>query len=219
MSWTAANPVSIGDVTKKKHFDRLWDNLDLIYTFLASCNLTDHGLLAGSGTGAVTPLAAATNGQIPIGKSGGYDPVIAAITQGNGLTITPASGSITVAHAAHTGDVTGTTELTIGASKVTEGKIAALNVTEGKFGDAAVTQSKLKTNTETESIHGTSVSGLGQQYFDSSGEYGFYPRVKVDENNSSFDIGDPYPGQDYKTLVSFDRPSHNYTYITMQYVY
>ncbi len=41
--------------------------------------LTDHGILLGSGTGAITPLGAATNGQIPIGSTGA-DPVLATLT-------------------------------------------------------------------------------------------------------------------------------------------
>ena len=36
--------------------------------------LTDHGILLGSGTAAITPLGVATNGQLPIGSTGA-DPV------------------------------------------------------------------------------------------------------------------------------------------------
>ena len=28
MAWTASNPVSVGDPTKKSHYDTLWDNSD-----------------------------------------------------------------------------------------------------------------------------------------------------------------------------------------------
>lgn len=58
--------------------------------------LTDHGLLLGSGVGAVTALAEATNGQLPIGSTG-VDPVLATLTAGAGIVITNAAGSITVA--------------------------------------------------------------------------------------------------------------------------
>jgi hypothetical protein len=58
--------------------------------------LTDHGILLGSGTDAVTPLGAATNGQLPIGSTGA-DPVLAALSEGEGIDITNAAGSITVA--------------------------------------------------------------------------------------------------------------------------
>jgi len=58
--------------------------------------LTDHGLLLGSGTDAVTPLGAATHGQIPIGSTGA-DPVLATITgTANQITVTNAAGSITL---------------------------------------------------------------------------------------------------------------------------
>lgn len=58
--------------------------------------LTDHGLLLGSGIDAVTPLGVATNGQLPIGSTGA-DPTLAALTEGEGIDITNAAGSITIA--------------------------------------------------------------------------------------------------------------------------
>jgi hypothetical protein len=58
--------------------------------------LTDHALVAGSGSAAVTPLSAATNGQLPIGSTGA-DPVIAALTAGEGIDITNGAGSIQIA--------------------------------------------------------------------------------------------------------------------------
>lgn len=58
--------------------------------------LTDHGILLGSGTGAITPLGVATHGQIPIGSTGA-DPVLAAITgTANQVNISNAAGSITL---------------------------------------------------------------------------------------------------------------------------
>ncbi|KKL87978.1 hypothetical protein LCGC14_1929290, partial [marine sediment metagenome] len=59
-------------------------------------SLTDHGILLGSGVGAITPLAAAANGQLPIG-SVGADPVLAEITgTANQIVSTPGAGSITL---------------------------------------------------------------------------------------------------------------------------
>jgi len=64
-----------------------------------AATLTNHGLLLGSGTDAITPLGVATNGQIPIGSTGA-DPVLAAITgttnQTNQVNIANAAGSITL---------------------------------------------------------------------------------------------------------------------------
>lgn len=56
---------------------------------------TDGGILLGSGTGAITALGVATNGQIPIGD-GTTDPVLATITGGTNLTTVNGAGSITL---------------------------------------------------------------------------------------------------------------------------
>jgi len=58
--------------------------------------ITDHGILLGSGTGAITPLGVATNGQIPIGSTGA-DPVLATLTGDDGVTVTNGAGTITLA--------------------------------------------------------------------------------------------------------------------------
>ncbi|KKN18001.1 hypothetical protein LCGC14_0960270, partial [marine sediment metagenome] len=58
--------------------------------------LTDGGFMLGSGTGAVTSLAQASNGQLPIGSSGA-DPVLAAISgTTDHISITNGAGSIAV---------------------------------------------------------------------------------------------------------------------------
>lgn len=75
--------------------DPIWsDNLDLpgaltLGTDLAvadggtgASSLTDHGVLVGSGTGAVTPLSVGTNGQILVGSTGA-DPVFATAASAN----------------------------------------------------------------------------------------------------------------------------------------
>ena len=58
--------------------------------------LTDGGVLLGSGTGAITALGQATNGQLVIGSTGA-DPSLATLTDGTGITITEGAGSITIA--------------------------------------------------------------------------------------------------------------------------
>lgn len=88
--------------------------------------LTDHSLLIGSGTGEITLLGVATNGQIPIGSTGA-DPVLATITgTANQIVVTNAAGSITLSTSQdiHTGasptfDVLTTNSVTIGS--ITEG--------------------------------------------------------------------------------------------------
>ena len=58
--------------------------------------LTDHGVLLGSGTDPITPLGAMTDGQLVIGKTGD-DPVVASITDGEGITTTAGAGTLTIA--------------------------------------------------------------------------------------------------------------------------
>jgi hypothetical protein len=59
-------------------------------------SLTDGGLLLGSGTGAITALGVAANGQIPIGD-GSTDPVLATLTgTAYEVDVTNGSGSITI---------------------------------------------------------------------------------------------------------------------------
>ena len=73
---------------------------------------TNHGILVGAGTAAaITALAAATNGQLPIG-SAGADPVMATLTAGSGIAITNGAGSITI-----TSTATGAAWNSIGASQ------------------------------------------------------------------------------------------------------
>lgn len=61
-----------------------------------AATLTDHGFVFGSGTNPVTVSAAPTDGQIPIGVTGG-DSVLAQLTEGAGIAITNAPGSVTIA--------------------------------------------------------------------------------------------------------------------------
>lgn len=57
--------------------------------------LTDHGVLLGSGTGAITALAEASNGQLVIGSTGA-DPVLATLAAGTNMTVTNGAGTITL---------------------------------------------------------------------------------------------------------------------------
>lgn len=58
--------------------------------------LTSNSLFIGNGTSALTALGVATNGQIPIGRTG-LSPVLANITAGTNVTVTSGVGSITIA--------------------------------------------------------------------------------------------------------------------------
>lgn len=58
---------------------------------------TDHGILIGNATNAVSATAELANGQLLIGSTGNA-PVPATLTQGTDISITNASGSITINH-------------------------------------------------------------------------------------------------------------------------
>ena len=57
--------------------------------------MTDHSVILGNGS-TVKALGVATNGQLPIGSTGA-DPVLAAISEGTGVTVTNGAGSISIA--------------------------------------------------------------------------------------------------------------------------
>ena len=57
---------------------------------------TDGALVVGSGTGALTSLGQATDGQVVIGSSGA-DPVLATLTGGANITVTNTAGAISIA--------------------------------------------------------------------------------------------------------------------------
>ena len=58
--------------------------------------LTANALIIGNAGAPFTTLGAATNGQIPIGRTG-LAPILSTITAGSNITVTNASGSITIA--------------------------------------------------------------------------------------------------------------------------
>ena len=60
--------------------------------------LTANSLLLGNGGTALTALGAATNGQIPIGRTG-LSPILSTLTAGTNVTITNGSGTISIASA------------------------------------------------------------------------------------------------------------------------
>lgn len=59
-------------------------------------SLTSNSLFVGNGTSSLTALGAASNGQIPIGRTG-LSPVLATLTAGTNVSITNGVGSITIA--------------------------------------------------------------------------------------------------------------------------
>ena len=104
--------------------------------------LTDGGVLLGSGTGAVTALGQATNGQLVIGSTGA-DPVLSTLTQGANITITNSAGGIEIAASGLTvgtvtevdasGTVNGITLTTSPAGGITETGTVILGGTLGSI--------------------------------------------------------------------------------------
>jgi hypothetical protein len=79
--------------------------------------LTSHGILLGNGSSAIQATAEPSDGQLLIGSTGNA-PVLASLTAGANITITPGAGAITIASTASggigtidgdTGSVTGAT--------------------------------------------------------------------------------------------------------------
>ncbi len=62
---------------------------------IGTTGFTNNGLTVGTAGGNLASLAAATNGQLPIGSSGA-DPIVATLTAGAGINITNGAGSITI---------------------------------------------------------------------------------------------------------------------------
>ena len=78
-----------------------WDGIETIapsknavYDQIASMIKTEHRIPV-FGAGVIAELAAMTNGQLAIGVTGAA-PIVAALTQGSGITITNAAGSVTI---------------------------------------------------------------------------------------------------------------------------
>ncbi|MBW2621282.1 MAG: hypothetical protein JRD68_00120 [Deltaproteobacteria bacterium] len=97
-SWISgtANEIDISDDGDGTITIRIVNPLIVAKGGTGLATITNHGLMLGSGTGAVTPLAAATNGKLPIGSTG-VDPVLATLTgTTNQIEITNAAGSITL---------------------------------------------------------------------------------------------------------------------------
>lgn len=118
-----------------------WQSTDVgvQYGGTGASTLTDGGILLGSGTGAITALGVATNGQIPIGD-GTTDPVLATITgTANEVTVTNGVGTITLSLPNHAGtDITADLE-----EEVTEGSLADSTIVTADIKDGEIIEPDL----------------------------------------------------------------------------
>lgn len=86
-------------------------------------SFTDHGVLVGSGTSAITALTVATNGQLLVGYTGA-DPIFATVTDGEGITTTLGAGTFQIDCEDATATNKGVVELATDAETVTGTDIA-----------------------------------------------------------------------------------------------
>jgi len=90
-----------------------------------AATFTDHGVLVGSGAGAITALAVGTNGQVLIGSTGA-DPVFGTISNGNNITWTLGAGTLEA-------DLTGTTDHTVQIGNATNSLTSLAAATNGQL--------------------------------------------------------------------------------------
>ena len=132
--------------------------------------LTDGGVLLGSGTGAVTALGQASNGQLVIGSTGA-DPVLSTLTAGTGVTITNTAGGVEIAAAGSGGTVT---------SVATAGTINGLTLTGGPI-----------TSTGTITLGGTLANIANSALTNSSVSYGGVSvALGASDSTPAFDLSD-----------------------------
>lgn len=111
--------------------------------------LTDGGVLLGSGTGAITPLGQATNGQLVIGSTSA-DPVLGNITSTDGtLTVTNGAGTLviegTAASATQAGVIEMATDAETNTGTATDRALTPANITAWTGGTALVTVGTIAT--------------------------------------------------------------------------
>lgn len=93
---TETSPLVITGTAGTDTIDITWTTLTVAEGGTGATSLTDGGILLGSGTGAITPLGVAANGEIPIGD-GTTDPVLGTIGgTTNEIEVTNGAGTITV---------------------------------------------------------------------------------------------------------------------------
>ena len=130
---------------------------------------TDGGVLLGSGTGAVTALGQATNGQLVVGSTGA-DPVLATLTGGANITVTNTAGAISIAASGlgsgtvQTVSATGTENgLTLTSDGDTVDPVITLGGTLASVTNGQLSNSSVTIGTTAIALGGTasSIVGLG----------------------------------------------------------
>jgi hypothetical protein len=135
--------------------------------------ITDHSVMVGSGTGAVTPLTVGSNGQVLVGSTGA-DPVFATITSSGTIGITLGAGTLALdavltspgaigSVAPNTGAFT-----TLSASSTFSLTGDTVDVAEGGTGAASLTDHGVLVGSGTSAVTALSVGTDGQLLVGSS---------------------------------------------------
>lgn len=134
------------------------DQLDVAHGGTGATTLTDHSVLVGSGTGAITPLAVGTDGQVLLGSTGA-DPVFATVTSsGSSITLTPGAGSLNL-------DLSGT----IGGNYIYRATGTDIPVTDGGTGVSSLTDHGVLVGSGTAAVTPLAVGTDGQVLLGSTG--------------------------------------------------
>ena len=188
--------------------------------------LTDHGVLVGSGTSAVTPLAVGTDGQVILGSTGA-DPVFATLASaGSTITFTPGAGTLNleaggaVAISAPTdagtaipaaGALTfagGTNVATSGAgSTVTINFDGTLPVASGGTGAVTLTDHGVLLGSTTGAITPTAVGTNGQVLLGSTGADPVFGTVASSGSTIAFTLGAGTLNLETGSAVAISAPS------------
>lgn len=141
--------------------------------------LTQYGVLYGGGAGAApAALGAMTNGQLVIGSTGAA-PVIASLTAGSGITVTPGAGSLTIAATTTAGAVTRT------AGDVTTTSTTLVDLTGASITITTAARRVLLTFTCTTQNTNTPTFNTFQFDVDGTGQFGTSTTSGVAKRNNA----------------------------------